>query len=309
MGELLRILEQIEAAFGVRICVHDVSGITLASSALTLPIEWKTHGCQYCSVAKDYGTVQRCMRQKEVALYLLKRRQHKPYCGICHMGVCDYLEPVELDGKLLAVVFAGGITKEQKEKARMKLAATADKLPFECPELMMAYDEYVASALTTEAQLKLFAEFVASYIRQTAKLSAFGTDLPDDPIGQYPVEPIKAKVNGTASVIVSYLEENYMHQLSLKALSMRFFMSEGHLNRLVRQEVGMGAIAYVKHVRVNAAARLLENTDKSVHDIAENCGFRDVNYFCRAFKDKKGLSPTEYRRRYAIFNVKAQMTP
>ena len=48
MSELFDLLKEIEADFGVRVCVHDVSGITFTIPSLALPYLWKTHGGQYC---------------------------------------------------------------------------------------------------------------------------------------------------------------------------------------------------------------------------------------------------------------------
>lgn len=306
MSELQNLLEQIEAAFGVRICVHDLSGITLISNDLQLPMEWKTHGCQYCTVAKDYTSVSACMQQKEIALYLLKRNQGKPYCGICRMGVSDYIQPVILDGKVLAVVFASGVIRAHRIEGRAKLEKQISLLPFDCSELLMAYEEYADLSATTEEQLRLFAEMTASYILQTARHSVVPMTGLKESRGSYPVEPVKLRTAGTVAVILEYLEKNYCCPLSLKALSMRFFLSEGHINRLVRAEVHMGAMAYVKRLRIQNAERLLKNSDQPLRSIAESCGFKELNYFCRVFKAECGISPAEYRKQFASYHQKAQ---
>ena len=69
MSELFDLLKEIEADFGVRVCVHDVSGITFTIPSLALPYLWKTHGGQYCTAAKKATSERACMRQKEIALH------------------------------------------------------------------------------------------------------------------------------------------------------------------------------------------------------------------------------------------------
>ena len=55
------------------------------------------------------------MRQKEIALHILQRNGGYSFCGICRMGVCDYVEPVKLDERLVAVVFASGVIREKRQ--------------------------------------------------------------------------------------------------------------------------------------------------------------------------------------------------
>ena len=51
---------------------------------------------------------------------------------------------------------------------------------------------------------------------------------------------------------------------------------------------------YILKQRLNMAQQLLLDTALSVTQIAERCGFTSVYHFCRAFKDKTGISPSQY---------------
>ena len=68
--------------------------------------------------------------------------------------------------------------------------------------------------------------------------------------------------------ILGYIEASMPGQVSLADLSKAFFMSEGHLSRLFRKEMGMSIIAYVKRMRIQMAARLLADSSESVSVIA-----------------------------------------
>ena len=46
------------------------------------------------------------------------------------------------------------------------------------------------------------------------------------------------------------------------------------------------------------AKRLLRFTDKSVENVAQECGLNDANYFSRLFKKVEGTTPGEYRRQW-----------
>lgn len=294
MSELQALLEQIEASFGIRICVHDVSGITFTVRSLELPYLWKTHGGAYCTLAKEATSEQACMHQKEIALYKLQRNGGKPYCGICRMGVCDYIEPVKLDDRLIAVVFASGVIRSRREEALCKLEKELEKSASD-KSLLQEYARYADHAAVTEEQLRFFSVLIRDQILHAAQSSSHRVVPAQD---NYPVEPVRSWRSGMSAILVNYLEENYRNRITLKMLSQRFLISEGHIDRLVRKEVHMGAISYLKHLRLEAASKALVRTAKHICDIGEDVGYSEPNYFCRIFKETYGMTPTEYREKY-----------
>ena len=152
--------------------------------------------------------------------------------------------------------------------------------------------KFSEKAGTTEKQLKFFAELVRDRIVKSAQNSAHRIPTPDN---QYPVESVRYWRDGRTAALLSYLEENYHTIHSLKEISQRFLLSEGHINRLVSREVHMGAMAYIKQLRLEVASKQLLETDDSVNEIGECVGYKDTNYFCRVFKKTYGYTPTEYR--------------
>ena len=52
---------------------------------------------------------------------------------------------------------------------------------------------------------------------------------------------------------------------------------------------------YLREYRIKIADVMLTNTEKSVSEIAEACGFESVAYFCRAYKRQFGVSPGKRR--------------
>ena len=55
---------------------------------------------------------------------------------------------------------------------------------------------------------------------------------------------------------------------------------------------------YVNERRLACAERLLRTTDLPVYMICERCGIENYQYFCRRFKQKKGLTPLRYRKKW-----------
>ncbi|WP_165969905.1 AraC family transcriptional regulator [Nonomuraea terrae] len=70
-----------------------------------------------------------------------------------------------------------------------------------------------------------------------------------------------------------------------------------HLVRLFQRDLGIPPIAYLNRLRVQAAARLLVQTDQPIAHIGAQLGWDDAGYFARRFKTAYGLSPSAYRKR------------
>lgn len=64
---------------------------------------------------------------------------------------------------------------------------------------------------------------------------------------------------------------------------------------LLQLLTGRTPIAYLNYYRIECACERLTLTDKSVTEIAFACGFNDMSYFSRVFKQLKGTTPTAYR--------------
>jgi transcriptional regulator GlxA family with amidase domain len=86
--------------------------------------------------------------------------------------------------------------------------------------------------------------------------------------------------------------------LAVSALAQRAGMSERHFARSFRDEIGVTPARYVEQVRVEAARRLLEETDEGVEAVARRCGFGTSETLRRSFLRLLQLSPAEYRRRF-----------
>lgn len=72
--------------------------------------------------------------------------------------------------------------------------------------------------------------------------------------------------------------------------------SRFHFTRLFKQHEGMSPGHYLQHERLRLSVRLLQTTADPMKLVAAKCGFRDANYFCRAFHKAYGVTPGLFRR-------------
>ena len=91
------------------------------------------------------------------------------------------------------------------------------------------------------------------------------------------------------------MEQNFARPIAVAAVAAELGLSARQLERLCRQHVGMGPASLYRRLRMRYAHWLIENTDRSVTDIANEAGFADCAHFSRQFKDAYGLSPSTRR--------------
>ena len=96
---------------------------------------------------------------------------------------------------------------------------------------------------------------------------------------------------------------------SVAALAKRMDLSPRHFARLLHAEVGLTPAAWVEATRVAAARRLLEDGVHTPKRVAVLCGFADADTLRRAFARSVGVTPAEYRKRYAGTTAPVSSSP
>ena len=92
-----------------------------------------------------------------------------------------------------------------------------------------------------------------------------------------------------------YIEQNYKSSFSLDVLANLVNMSTTNFRREWLKLYGESAFRYRDRIRLSYAKEYLMSGYYTITEIAEKCGFNDVNYFIRFFKDKTGMSPGKYK--------------
>jgi len=85
--------------------------------------------------------------------------------------------------------------------------------------------------------------------------------------------------------------------LSVPALARRVAMSPRNFFRVFTQEIGITPARFIQRARVEAARRMLEDTRRSIDEIAASCGFGSAETMRGGFQRILGMSPQAYRAR------------
>ncbi|MFN8429259.1 MAG: AraC family transcriptional regulator [Spirosomataceae bacterium] len=101
--------------------------------------------------------------------------------------------------------------------------------------------------------------------------------------------------NDRLSFVIKYIRENITEDLSIDILSEKAYMSESSFYRTFKHELGATPNDFITEERLKIAESMLRNPKISVKEAYLASGFNSFSYFCRIFKKKKNLSPTEYK--------------
>ncbi|MGP0587022.1 response regulator transcription factor [Paenibacillus timonensis] len=83
---------------------------------------------------------------------------------------------------------------------------------------------------------------------------------------------------------------------TLEAMAQSLQTSPAYLSRMIKQELGTTFNSYLTQLRIRRATRLLNATNLTIGEIAEQVGYETQHYFSTAFKRTTGLSPLQYRK-------------
>ena len=97
--------------------------------------------------------------------------------------------------------------------------------------------------------------------------------------------------------MLSWVHSHFDAELSTASIAASASISESECLRCFRRTIGTTPIQYLKQYRLQQAAKQLTETDRKISDIAAGCGFQDMSYFTRGFREAMGCVPTEYRKK------------
>lgn len=95
--------------------------------------------------------------------------------------------------------------------------------------------------------------------------------------------------------IRNYIHHNYFEEIKISMFTEKYFLSREYLMKLFKQQYGYGIHEYVQKIRMDQAKVLLDDQNLKILAISEMLGYKDKNYFSKAFRNYYGMSPTEYR--------------
>lgn len=97
--------------------------------------------------------------------------------------------------------------------------------------------------------------------------------------------------------VISYIHKNYQNNITLNEISNVIYMSPNYFCSFFKKYTGLSFKEYLNNYRCEKAEKLILNTDLKILDIALLCGFDNISYFIRKFKNIYGYTPQIYRKK------------
>lgn len=234
-------------------------------------------GALYCTnIHKSQNCMDICLESDKCSLAKASELNDL-YVYKCPFGIYEALMPIRKNDEIVAYVFVGMGVEDDAES----VAALMSNALNVSPNLNKAQLEKSIEDLPRYSKEKLDAfaallPLIAEYIETNNLLS--DTDMT---IGQ---------------LIKTYVKNNLSKKITLSDLSWKLHCSTVTLTEHFKNEYGITIMEYVMKKRMEKARRLLVNSELSIREVAEECGFSDNEYFSRCFKDFHDMSPTAWKR-------------
>ncbi|MFW6022894.1 MAG: AraC family transcriptional regulator [Halanaerobiaceae bacterium] len=97
--------------------------------------------------------------------------------------------------------------------------------------------------------------------------------------------------------VIFYIHNHYMDEITLENLAKKFGVSVSHLSKTFKEYFSENIHSFLNDIRIKHACGLLSSSNKQITDIAAEVGFNSYPTFSRVFRNKQGISASEYRNK------------
>ena len=115
---------------------------------------------------------------------------------------------------------------------------------------------------------------------------------------QTDISPKHLRDSERIKTMLQYIMDNYGEAIDTTAIARSASVSESECLRCFRAAIGTTPIRYLREYRIEQAANRLAISQASIADIAAGCGFQDISYFTKTFREMKGVTPKVYQKEH-----------
>ncbi|MDF2958936.1 MAG: AraC family transcriptional regulator [Paenibacillus sp.] len=95
--------------------------------------------------------------------------------------------------------------------------------------------------------------------------------------------------------VIEYMLSHFSEEIDMNQMIMMSNLRKTMFFRRFKEITSLSPNEFISRLRLQSSIHLLDNTDKSITDIAFECGFHSLSYFNKHFKQFRGISPREHR--------------
>ena len=108
-------------------------------------------------------------------------------------------------------------------------------------------------------------------------------------------ESVNESGTSALEIVTEYISNNYNKKLGNKLLANLVGYHPNYLGRLFKINFNCGIQQYILNIRISEAKKLIAESELTLSEISDLCGFNDYHYFSDYFKKRTGMNPSQYR--------------
>lgn len=100
--------------------------------------------------------------------------------------------------------------------------------------------------------------------------------------------------------ISQYILDNIDSSICLNSVAEAFYISPSHLSKIFKKSTGINFSDFIIGKKFERAAQLLlDEKNMEINELAEKVGYQNISYFTKLFKERYGVTPLQYRKKYS----------
>ena len=216
----------------------------------------------YCSLLQlDEKNKNLCACSDDIILdKCMKSKRFESH--MCHAGLFDAAMPIIKDGIFAGIVLMGRMRKSGESRT------------VACVDPVLA-EKFRAVPEIGDAQIESLGSLLPNVLFESAIVVEY-----DDRINE----------------IETYIKNNLREPLCLEHICKKFHVSKNSLYGSFREYYGQTVNDHISALRIEKAKELLRSSRDPICLVAEKVGIDNDTYFCKLFKKRVGMTPTQYRR-------------
>ena len=146
---------------------------------------------------------------------------------------------------------------------------------------------------------KIAYEYICKIEKEYSKRSPFYQEMICLLLNRCLAEIDKTGISSTKDKLLEetkhYIDEHFSHKIKIGELAPQFFYCPDYFSKIFKEKFGLTPKVYIQEKRLEYAKKLIMETELTLNQISELCGFSDYIQFSKFYKKKEGISPSQVR--------------
>lgn len=266
--EVKDVLRQLYNVSGFRVSLHGAEFEEIAAypeekhgfCRLIQSDECEHKRCEEC----DRAAAQKALSSSETLIYK------------CRYGLVEAISPLYNFGKLTGFLMMGQVAELGAEPCGATAALT---------ERGLSEDE-ARDVISSIPEVK--PDMVEAYVKIMTVCAQYLTLS----------NAVSSTKPSIAELVIKYIGDNYHKKISIADICDSVGYSKSTVLSAFKKETGTTVGNYLNDFRLDLAKRMIDDSERTINDVALSAGFADQSYFSKVFIRKYGITPSNYRRSY-----------